>query len=344
MLVAPDHPSLRYGGYFDRRDPRAVRFAWPGTHIEASFEGSSLAARFTDTPVEDEVRETDWLTVVIDDGPPQTLALTEGLREYELAKGLSPGRHRVLIWKRTEPAVGVVTFHGLVLAPGAAPGPPATQPTRRMLFVGDSVTAGYGNEGRDASCRWSAATENNFATYGAIAARELDAEYVAAAWSGKGVVRNYDAQDDALLARLRERAIPTEDDSPPASSDPADVVVVNLGTNDFAQGVPTRKAFIDTYVALLESLRAQHPEALFVLQIGPMLADDHPKPRARSKQRLWISYARAQRRAAGDKKCESLDFWIDRAEGLGCDSHPSLATHARMGRELAAFVRKRLGW
>ena len=344
VLVHSDHTDLRYGGWVDRHDPSAVRLAWPGTHIEASFRGTSISARITDTPIEDETRETDWLAVAIDDAPPVAVPLREGLQLYPLAEGLSAGTHRVLIWKRTEAEVGVVTFHGLELGPGGEMVAALPQPKRRIVFIGDSVTAGYGNEGRDAKCHWTAETENNYASYGAVAARDLQAEYVAAAWSGKGIMRNYDARDTALMSELRKHTVPTEDSSPTVSPWPADVVVVNLGTNDFFQGVPPRKAFLTAYRELLEALRAEHPDALFVLQVGPMLADDYPQPRALSRMRYWVKLVRAQRRSDRDKRSELIEFWVDPKEGLGCDSHPSVATHARLGRELAAMIRKQLKW
>jgi lysophospholipase L1-like esterase len=342
--VQPDDPSLRYGGWFDRHDPRAVRFAWPGTRIEAAFDGTSIAATFTDTPTEDATRETDWLEVVIDDGPPRALHLNEGRHEYVLASGLAPAAHSVSIWKRTEPAVGVITFHGFTLSAGSSVGPPLPPRPRRMLFIGDSVTAGYGNEGPNAKCHWSADTENNYATYGAYAARALDAEYVATAWSGKGLTRNYDATDATPLPGLYRRVIPTEETSALTPAGRFDVIVINLGTNDFFQGVPSRRGFFEAYRDFLESLRAQYPDAFFVMQVGPMLADDYPQPHALTRMRYWSKLVRGQRRMARDKRCELLEFWVDRAEGSGCDSHPSVKTHERLGKQLADFVKQQLKW
>lgn len=344
VRVRPDDVRLRYGGWLDRGDPGAVRFAWPGTSIELAFRGTSLAARLTDTPIEDDTRETDWLAISIDDGPARALELREGLRDYVLADGLAKGPHRVVVWKRTEAEVGVVTFHGFTLGPGAVVGPALAPRKRRMMFVGDSVTAGYGNEGLDGTCHWSAARENNYATYGALAARALEAEYLAAAWSGKGLTRNYEARDATRLSVLRARVIPTEDGSPLAPRGAVDVVVLNLGTNDFFQGLPSKRTFVAAYKALVAALRAEQPSALLVLQVGPMLADDYPRPRARSLLREWVTLVRDERRAAGDERCEVIEFWIDPAEGVGCDFHPNVTTHARLARELVDLVRARLGW
>lgn len=342
-IVHPNHPDIRYGGWFEQRTPRAARFAWPGTHITATFQGTSLSAWFTDTPIDSGTGSTNWLAVVIDDAAPRALALSEGVHLYLLARGLSPGLHRVTIWKRTEADAGVVTFHGLVLDAGSTLGPVPAAPTRRMVFIGDSVTVGYGNEGH-LGARCIAAHGNSYATYGADAARELHAEYVAAAWSGKGLTRNYEAYDVSTMPELHDRVIPTESASRKVSREPADVVVVNLGTNDFTRGVPEATRFIAAYRALLESLRARHPRALLVLQIGPMLSDEYPQPRARTLMREWLGGVCEQRRASGDDRCVLIEFWTNPSEGLGCDSHPNVTTHARLGRELAELVRARLGW
>ncbi len=343
--VGPADPTIRYTGWFDRRDPKAVRFAWPGSQVEIGFAGTGLEVRLTDTPAKRGTKETDWLTVVIDDKPPTTIALTRGTRVYELAKGLTPGSHRALLWKRTEAEVGVVTLHGFAVqgATGAAVTvPPRKQ--RRLVFIGDSITAGYGNEGAGPSCHGSADTENNFDTYGAYAARELAAEYVAAAWSGKGLTRNYDPRDALTIPKIWTRVIPTEDDSPDIGTGKADVVILNLGTNDFLQGVPEEREFVTAFRKLLAEVRARFPGTSIVLALGPMLADDYPQPMARSLARRWLAKIQQEEQAATDVRISSIEFWFAAAEGVGCGFHPNKKTHARMGRELAAHLRAQLGW
>jgi lysophospholipase L1-like esterase len=143
------------------------------------------------------------------------------------------------------------------------------------------------------------------------------------------------------MAVLHERVIPTEPGSARAPALPnTAAVVVNLGTNDFLAGIPTEQAFVAAYRALLAELRARHPKALLVLALGPTLADDYPHPRARSTLRSWLTAIRDGLHEDGDRAVELLEQWIDPAEGLGCDSHPSVKTHARMGRELAELLRK----
>jgi lysophospholipase L1-like esterase len=146
------------------------------------------------------------------------------------------------------------------------------------------------------------------------------------------------------MPELVHRVIPTEEDSPRLPRVDAQAVVINLGTNDFFQATPKTREFIDTYLRLIGAVRERWPAALIVLVVGPMLADDHPQPRALSQLRAWVKTVIARRRAAGDAALELMEVWTDPAEGVGCDFHPNLQTHARLGQELAARLSERLDW
>jgi lysophospholipase L1-like esterase len=124
----------------------------------------------------------------------------------------------------------------------------------------------------------------------------------------------------------------------------ADAVVVNLGTNDMAIGIPDAASFHDAYLQLLRRVRGLNPKALIVIAFGPMLAEDSPQPQARTIMRTWMKRIENDFRAQVDDRVASLELWIDPREGLGCDSHPTVKTHERMGRELAALLRDRLKW
>jgi lysophospholipase L1-like esterase len=343
-FVAPNAPEVVYIGRVDRRSADAVRFSWPGSQVELRFSGSSIHAVLSDTPAARESRETDRLTVVVDDRPPRNFKLAEGRHLYPLATKLAPTDHRILLWKRTEAEVGVITLHGFQLGPQGRALPNTPRQTRHLEFVGDSVTVGYGNEGGVGLCANKAKAQNNYLTYGAYAARQLSATYTAVAWSGKGLTRNYQTGELHTLPELYDLTIPTESGSPLAPPAPADAVIVNLGTNDFFDGLPDERVFLATYRAFLAKLRKRHPTALLVLAVGPMLADDYPIPLARQIMRRWVRKVRDDWRASGDALIDVIEFWTEPTEGVGCDFHPNIRTHARMGAELAVLLRQRLGW
>ncbi len=79
--------------------------------------------------------------------------------------------HSVVLRKRTEALFGVVTFHGFAVAGDdgerffvpavkAAMRPKKALESRRIEFVGDSISCGYGIEGHP-PCPFTAATENS---------------------------------------------------------------------------------------------------------------------------------------------------------------------------------------
>jgi lysophospholipase L1-like esterase len=125
-----------------------------------------------------------------------------------------------------------------------------------------------------------------------------------------------------------------------------DVVVINLGTNDFNHGDPGQPAFTRPYAALVKKVRALYPRAAIVCALGPMLTDSYPQgAHALTHARAYISQVVAERQADGDKGVTFLEFPTqDFANGLGCDYHPSLKTHRLMGAQLAAALRALLRW
>jgi lysophospholipase L1-like esterase len=317
--------------------PEGLAFAWPNTGVALRFRGQSLHAQLTDTPREDELRETDWLSVIIDDQKPARLQLREGKSEYVLADKLDPGEHTVRIHKRTEAEVGTVTLHHFALPTGSEITPAPRRPERRIDVIGDSVSAGYGNEGPHAACRWSAETEDATRAYPALAAQKLDAQVSVMAWSGKGVTRNFEVDEIETMTDVFDRTLPADAASPAPAGAPH-VFVVNLGANDFVRGIPGKKTFITRYEAMLERLFARAPEARLALLVPPLLADDHPQKNARSILRAYLNVILKGQRARG-RDAILVEQYLEPGEGLGCDYHPSLKSHERLGKELAEALR-----
>ncbi|HVM69000.1 MAG TPA: SGNH/GDSL hydrolase family protein, partial [Gaiellaceae bacterium] len=164
---------------------------------------------------------------------------------------------------------------------------------------------------------------------------------VTIAVSGLGVTRNYGGQTTGTMPSRYGRALA---DDPTSTWDHAfvpDVVVVNLGTNDFAggQGDPG-PGFESTYAAFLATLRATHPHAHLVAATSPMLSEP-----SRTRLRVYLQAAIATRAAAGDVDVSLLD--VDeqaQADGYGCDYHPSRATQEKMAAKLAAHLRRVMQW
>jgi lysophospholipase L1-like esterase len=339
----PGDPRIRYVGRVDASDPARARFAWPATGFAFRFSGTSLALELDDVPLPDGTEENDWLAVAVDGTELAPVPLASGRRAYRVAADLPPGAHLAEVAKRTEAEVGTASLLGIALDPGAELLPPPAAPARVIEIVGDSISTGFGIDGKSADCPFSAATEDATGTYAALAARAFGAEARVVAWKGKGVLRNDDPTDPLTLPTLYERLLPGEPGSRCAHEVRADVVVLNLGTNDFARSAPPDAEFRAAYAAFVDRLRAVHPEALLVLALGPMLYDEG-EINYRSLARAAIEATVADRRARGDAAVEMIELWSDPADGVGCQVHPNRATHRRMAGELARLIEARLGW
>jgi len=343
-LLARDSSEQRHGGDPRHSEPatfrvvgrtdgnaKAPRFQWSGVHAVARFRGTGLSV--------DLIGGTDnHFEVVVDGVVKRTLSTDARRQVIPLAAGLPEGEHEVILWRRTEGNNGSVSqVFGVSVHDGALL--PARAPRRRLEAIGDSITCGYGNEGEGPGCAFSYVTENHYLSYAAVAARELDAELFTVCWSGKGVSRNYDGDTRFTLPEVYGRALATSDAGRWDFSWLPDVIVVNLGTNDFAGGDPG-SPFVDAYDRFVTELRGRAPHARVLLVIGPMLHEP-----ALTKARAYLDEIVRRRRAAGDGRVEHvLVAPQDPADGLGCDHHPSTATHAKMGAAVARTIESRLGW
>ncbi|MHC5056840.1 MAG: hypothetical protein ACYTKD_19315 [Planctomycetota bacterium] len=122
--VPADHEHFQYTGRIDFSNKRAPKISWPGTYIKARFTGTSLKVILADE------KGKNSFNVFIDGDyeSPHVIRCTQGKSTCDVAKGLAPGEHSVMIFKRTEGGDGVTVFGGLVLDSGAKLLPPPAPP------------------------------------------------------------------------------------------------------------------------------------------------------------------------------------------------------------------------
>jgi hypothetical protein len=335
--------GVRAEGRFDRGDADALTFAWSGSRISAHFSGTTAGVVLADASGKNQFG-------VFIDGKlqPQKLATKSGEHAYLLGAGLSPGEHDVVLHRLTEANLGETKFLGFRFGKGGKLVSPGRASARRIEVIGDSISTGYGNEGPDKTCHFSPETENHYLTYGAIAARAVGAELVTIAWSGKGVFTNRgSAVDTIVMPVLWKRTLPERDDSRWNFAEyQPDVVVVNLGSNDFAPEVADYSPFDRSYLAFIREVRAQYPKATIFCALGPALSDNWPEGRmALTNARRGVKGAVDALHEGGDARTFFVEFPVQTGEnGYGCDWHPSLKTHELMGAELASELREKMGW
>lgn len=325
-------PAVRLVGRFTK--DAAPRFAWSGSEIQARFIGASVTLKLDDPSS----TGNDFQVEI--DGQVNKLHTSAAASSYALASNLGAGAHLISVYRRTEAFEGETTFQGFDFGAGGSLLAPPAAPDRRLEVIGDSITAGYGVEGADQYCSFSADTESHEKTYEAVAAKALGADLVTIAWSGIGMYRDYGGDTSNNMPARYDLTLPLAVGSTWDFSRfvPA-AVVVNLGTNDFAQGDPGQ-AFVTAYLAFVQHLRDKYPAARIYCALGPML-DGSSLDSARADLKQVVS----QRTQQGDQNIALLEFTTQTsADGYGCDWHPSATTHKKMAQVLEAALSADLGW
>jgi lysophospholipase L1-like esterase len=322
-LVDAAPPGVVEDIHFIGRFSPAMAFAWPGTQIRTRFSGTELAVALSDTA-------TDLFEVTIDGvvaAPPlQTMA---GSHTYPLATGLAPGEHDVVLAKRTESNQGTVTFGGF----SGSPLVPTARRSRLIELVGDSITCGYGVLGASSACNFSQATESEPAAWGSLAAAQLQADHVAIAYSGIGMVRNNGGDTVNTMPLKYPRVIADDASSTWDFSYTPDVIVINLGTNDFAAGDPG-PGYVTAYDAFIAMLRGHFPAAPILITTSPMVGGA-----ARTTLRGYLD------RIATDSGVTVVDIAQQlAADGFGCNFHPNTVTAGKMAATLVPAIRAATGW
>lgn len=326
--------DIHYLGRFDHSSPEAPTFSWPGTAIVTRFSGTGI-----DVNLHDEGH--NFFAVSIDGGLPNVFATSAAKDTYTLASGLSQGEHDVMLFRRTESFQGLVHFHGFSVG-GGAPLIPTPPPFKRHLeLIGDSITCGYGNDGVGPNCGFTAETENGWLAYGSVAARALKAEARLIAYSGKGIYRDGSSDTTNQMPVLYERTFADIAGSTwDFSTWTADVVVVNLGTNDFGPGDPGQP-YIDAYTAMIQQIRGHYPQAYILCAVGSMMIGN-----GLAQCTSYVKSAVSAANAAGDARVSFVDLGVQDGlvDGYGCDYHPSVKTDQLMADKLTAAISAVTGW
>lgn len=341
-------PALRLVGRFDTQNPNDIAFCWPNSAIGARFTGTELAVALN------EPEGVDWLgkrmgnfyNVVIDDQPPVVLQPDANQLIYPVAQGLDPTTaHTVWLTKRTDARVGNGSFAGFRLgADGQLLAPPAAL-ARRIEVIGASGTAGYGVERSEtwrAMCHFSPDTENAEVAYPRLVATALNAELINLSYQGKGVLRNYSVVDKRTVPVLYARVLPSRDDLLwDFTQWTPDVVVIQLGANDFAGGTPNQTDFVAAWTTFLKLIRHQYSNAPIVVATGPSYGHNEPE------SVTMANYLGAAVRALndqGDTNVSLLIFDEYLGETFGCDYHPDRALQQLMADQLTAYLQQLLRW
>jgi lysophospholipase L1-like esterase len=304
-----------------------ARFDWPGVRISFRTRGPGFRLLLGGTG-------PDFNVLV--DGQPWTKLITWGADGYDLWLP-DAGVHDVTLVRRQGPLYGPTRFEGLLLLPGTELLPPPPRRARRVEFVGDSLTVGYGVDALWPVCEDLRPYEDSAKAFASLAADALGAEPWIAAASGHGLVRNFG--DPAPRSARSMTALYGDalfGEAGAWSGAPSmDAVVVFLGTNDLSTepGVPP-DALLAGFRELLGRIRGLHGAGVPIF----LLADGAGGPLASAVAAVAAS------EVAGGRRSVHVVTLPPAVAPFGCDAHPGPQTHQAWAETLAAAMREALGW
>ena len=341
-------------------DGGSVSFDWTATYVRISFEGNYLAINASDT-------RRNYFNVWIDKAPTaepdRIIAIGNGDKNSTFGKIEAnsvydgrieivneadfkaiygkkiPSQHFVTIQKRTEGEQGTTTFKEIITKGKLVHAMPLKP--RRIEFVGDSHTCGYGTENSVSTDPFTPETENSGKSYASIVSRYFNADYTVVAHSGMGVVRNYNSNVAGWY--MPERYTQTFDmnrdvkwDAPQSEFKP-DVTVIYLGTNDFSVSMqPKESAFIAGYLKLLQEIKDNYGEDHPILCMSSICDENLSK------------YVHEAVKKSGMKNVNYMDFTpgIHHTDdrNLGASFHPNYLAHQKLAYQVIPYVATLTSW
>lgn len=337
-LISPHHPYICYSGRVDKSKKESVNFDWPGVAIHCHFTGSSVGIKMNGG-------KDNYFNLFIDDmlvsvfhAPRDTTMVFKNLKRKS--------SHELRITKRTEAEMGMTRFMGIILDDEGALKPLLDIEKRRIEFIGNSITCGYGTEGSNRDERFRPDTENIFKSYAAILARAFSAEAHFIAHSGLGVVRNYGDEKPVSdpSQTMPGRYNRTLDNDACLtwnfSSWKPDCVIINLGTNDFSTPPhPDKHTFQNGYKELIMQLRKAYGDIPVFCVVGPMTNEP------------CFSYVKELTLYFRDVLKDNQLFFaglpdnlLNQGEDLGSDWHPSYNGQKKIAAQLLNPIATILNW
>jgi lysophospholipase L1-like esterase len=335
VAISPSNALINYSGRFDMSNPKQIRYDWSGVSMSYTFTGATN----TSIQLSD---HGNMYTVYINNKLYSILNTTNAVNyNYAVAQNLDPTQsYTVKLVKRNEALFGIVLLTGFNFE---APNPSkfSLLPTsakednpvvNRIEFIGDSITCGYGDLGVD-PCPFNQGTQNIEVDYAALTADALGAEYHIQCWSGKGVVRNYGEKTPTSpipFPMIYKRTVANDANSTWNTAQwTPDVVVINLGTNDFStQPTPEESVFVQGYINLINFVLGAYPDADVFAMCGPMI---------RYPCCMYVHEAVSN----FGPQVHYVDSHVYGAH-RGCSGHPDLNMHQKMAQVLTTAIETEL--
>ncbi|MGC4129103.1 MAG: cellulase family glycosylhydrolase [Bergeyella sp.] len=315
----------------------------PGSSVEFRFEGNSVSFGLKNIPYQGYY---NYVSIELDGkyiGRYKVDNNTLKNFTYEVSD-TSKKIHSVKIYKATEAAMGEVFFDGSGI--DAVPFQPSVK--KKIEFIGDSITCGFGNDESGLPCgqgQWFD-QHNAYFSYAAILSRNLDVDFLLSSVSGYGMYRNWNTEklEENILPDVYNSLFLRTSEAERFGSDyQPDIVSICLGTNDFSDGDGKKERlpfnpskYIGNYIEFVQIIQKKYSNAQIVLLNSPMVNGE--------KNKKFTAYLNEVKNFfKNDTKHKPVRiFEFKEMSPKGCGYHPSKEDDQIMADEMYDFYKNLL--
>lgn len=320
--------------------------SWSCSGAEFVFTGTKLTAElWTDWVLDEPWKEIfqPWAAVFVngENKPRLRFPVEAGTNGYTLFESDAAETVTIRFVKLSEASFSKM---GIVSLSADGDIRPTEPKNRRMEFIGDSITCGFGIESSCAEDNFRTAEENSDITYAALTAKAFGADFDLISWSTIGLwssdTKDGTRNDGWIMPMIYDAAdVGIEGVAGRApwnfGRSRTDVVVINLGTNDASctKGIPERQEeFSKAYAEFLGAVREKNPYAYIVCVLGMMGNELFP----------MIEEAVLQIK---DEKIFALELDGQlESDGTGSLGHPNAVSHKKAAEKLIMKISEITGW
>ncbi|MCG7534196.1 SGNH/GDSL hydrolase family protein [Pseudoalteromonas sp. OOF1S-7] len=333
VLPATHHALIYEGRVHKNYQQGSVEFNWPGTTIHTQLVGKSIAIRLQGYG--------DQFDVLVDGQLHRKIetATTGETERFVLFEQAHAGRVLIEVVKRWEHYQSrSKLLH--VEVDGRLEGVWETQP--HILFIGDSISAGFGSESTKRQCDWQEIVDSSNArlAFPYVAAQQLNSTFTQVSYSGLGLIRNWNGnQAHHTLVDYVDQLSAVYGDNLSYQERFPNLIVLEFGTNDFStdpqphepwQNIEEVKlAWEEAMVDFVHALRSRYPGVAIVVMPRPAYPYDFIIPATETALRQLASEGIEQVYA---------NTFVSPLEG--CIWHPTAREHQHIASELVEFIKQ----
>ncbi len=337
-----------------------------GSGFEVKIIGTSLSADLIGTNTTQQAKKP-FLAVVVDENHDDVRVLSldeKHNNKLVLVEGLKYGEHTIRVIKRSE---ALDSFFGVKAVYTDGKFLDVEYKDRFIEILGDSTTAGYGNEtkqifinGIPVKDEWgynkyedkTSGNSNALKTFGYLTAQAVNADYsifsasgwglTGSIWTNPQTVNLFDAYRKVYATTNNSFVnVYSDEDYNFATARKADAVIISVGTNDLyyieaMQGdqikfQERKQAFIDKYKELVDFIMYLYGADTQIFMVyGAMV-----------ESRMYHTVEAAYANLSGYTNVHLVKLQGDNG---AVDHHPSVSSNEEMAQVLIAKVKEVMNW